>query len=200
MATLDAQDAGHKRRGRRLSDGGATARLYHAVCDARLSRILRVDLKSELFRYEIDEAALVAAQMMDGKLLLVSNVPDLDAATLIERYKALADIERGFKVLKSEIEIGPVYHRLPERIRAHATLCFMALILYRVMRQHLRAAHSPLSPERALEQLRRIQHHRVRLNQAEPISGISSISAGQGEVFQALKVRKPTIAEQLTLL
>ena len=30
------------------------------------------------------------------------------------------DIERGFKVLKSEIEIGPVYHRLPERIRAHA--------------------------------------------------------------------------------
>jgi hypothetical protein len=30
--------------------------------------------------------------------------------------QALADIERGFKVLKSEIQIGPVYHRLPERI------------------------------------------------------------------------------------
>jgi transposase len=37
-------------------------------------------------------------------------------------------------VLKSEIEIGPVYHRLPERIRAHASICFMALILHRVMR------------------------------------------------------------------
>ena len=51
-----------------------------------------------------------------------------------ERYRALADIERGFRVLKSEIEIAPVYHRLPERIRAHALICFLALVLYRVLR------------------------------------------------------------------
>ena len=31
-----------------------------------------------------------------------------------KRYKSLADIERGFRVLKSELEIGPMYHRLPE--------------------------------------------------------------------------------------
>ena len=42
--------------------------------------------------------------------------------------------------MKSEIEIAPVFHRLPERIRAHASICFMALILYRVMRQRLKAA------------------------------------------------------------
>lgn len=53
---------------------------------------------------------------------------------------ALADIERGFRVLKSEIEIAPEYHRLPQRIRAHAMLCFMALIVYRVMRQRLKLA------------------------------------------------------------
>jgi len=33
-----------------------------------------------------------------------------------------------------------VFHRLPERIKAHASLCFMALIVYRVMRQRLRLA------------------------------------------------------------
>ena len=59
---------------------------------------------------------------------------------MIQRYKSLADIERGFKVLKSEIEIGPVYRRLPERVRAHASICFMALILHRVMRSRLKAA------------------------------------------------------------
>jgi transposase len=37
----------------------------------------------------------------------------------------LADIERGFRVLKNELEIGPVYHRLPKRIRAHAAICFI---------------------------------------------------------------------------
>lgn len=93
---------------------------------------------------------------MDGKLLLVTNTKDLAPTDVVARYKALADIERGFKVLKSEIEIGPVYHRLPELIRAHASICFMALILHRIMRTRLRAAQTGLTPERALEQLHRI--------------------------------------------
>ena len=44
-------------------------------------------------------------------------------------YKSLADIERGFRVLKSDIEIAPVFHRLPDRIRAHALIFFLALVL-----------------------------------------------------------------------
>ncbi len=72
-----------------------------------------MDLKGELFSYAIDEKALKQAQLMDGKLMLVTNVKDLNPAEVVQRYKALADIERGFRVLKSEIEIAPVYHRLP---------------------------------------------------------------------------------------
>ncbi len=71
---------------------------------------------------------------MGGKLLLVTNSPDLSPPEVVRRYKSLADIERGFRMLKSEIEIGPVFYRLPDRIRAHASICFLALILYRVMR------------------------------------------------------------------
>ena len=67
--------------------------------------------------------------MMDGKLVLVTNVQDLKPAEVVSRYKALADIERGFRVLKSEIDIAPVHHRLSQRIRAHAMLCFVALIV-----------------------------------------------------------------------
>jgi transposase len=101
------------------------------VSDAHLARIIKVDLKSDLFTYQIDEAALARAQVMDGKLMLVTNVRDMTPAEVVQRYKSLADIERGFKVLKSEIEIAPVFHRLPERIKAHASICFMALIMYR---------------------------------------------------------------------
>lgn len=197
---LDGQEAGVKSRGRKLSDGGARARFYHAVCEAHLSKIIRVDLKSEWFSYSVDEQALAHARLMDGKLLLVTNVKDLEPGEVVSRYKSLADIERGFRVLKSEIEIGPVYHRLPDRIKAHAALCFMALILYRVMRQRLKQAHSGLSPERALEQLRRIQHHRITLNESEPMSGISGISTEQGGIYSDLKIKKPASGEQLTLL
>jgi transposase len=71
----------------------------------------------------------------------------------------MMDIERGFRVLKSEIGIGPVYHRLPERICAHAFICFIALVLHRVMRARLQKqpVEGVVSPERALMSLRRIQ-------------------------------------------
>ena len=197
---LDGQDAGEVRRGRKLSDSGAKARLYHEVCEAHLARIVKVDLKTELFSYTIDEAAQSQAEMMDGKLLLVTNVPDLKPAEIVSRYKALADIERGFRVLKSEIEIAPVYHRLPQRIRAHAMLCFIALIVYRVMRQRLKLAKSDLSPEKALAQLRRIQRHSVSINAGNPISGISTINDRQFKVFAALNLKKPTQDTQLNLL
>lgn len=201
---LDGQDGapdGTKvGRGRKLSDSGAKARLYHEVKEAHLAKIVKVDLKGELFSYAIDEKALQQAQLMDGKLMLVTNVNDLTPAEVVQRYKALADIERGFKVLKSEIEIAPVYHRLPQRIRAHAFVCFLALIVYRVMRQRLKLAESDLSPEKALSQLSRIQRHKVRINNAQPIEGISSINDLQAQVLESLKIKKPTQNAQMTLL
>ena len=201
VGKLDAQDAGVKARGKKLSDSGAKARLYHAVKDARLANIIRVDLKNERFAYEIDHDALALAQLMDGKLLLVTNTPDLSPQGVVDRYKSLADIERGFRVLKSEIEIGPVFHRLPERIKAHAAICFIALILYRVMRQRLSSADAPLSPERALEELQKLQRHQIRINQADrPVTGISRLSETQDRVFAALRLKKPTQPQQLSLL
>ena len=197
---LDGQDQGQVKRGRKLSDSGTKARFYHEVCEARLGKILKVDMPGELFSYAIDEDALKLARMMDGKLLLVSNVPDMSPQQVIARYKSLADIERGFKVLKSEIEIGPVYHRLPERIRAHASICFMALVLHRVMRMRLRAANTGITPQQALQSLKRIQHHRVSLNGAEPLSGVSSMSDEDSRMLKALKVKQPSTDRQLSLL
>jgi transposase len=197
---LDGQDSGAVQRGRKLSDSGAKARFFHEVAEAHLSKIIKVDLKSELFTYDIDETALKRVQMMDGKLLLVTNVADLSAREVVSRYKSLADIERGFKVLKSEIEIAPVFHRLPQRIKAHASICFMALILYRVMRQRLKLAGHNASPETALAQLRRIQRQSVSINQGAPISGISTINREQATMLAALNIKKPAPDAQMNLL
>ncbi|NDP39666.1 MAG: IS1634 family transposase [Rhodoferax sp.] len=197
---LDDQDQGAKKRGRKLSDSGTKARFYHAVLEAHLGKIIKIDMKAELFSYAIDEDALRLAEMMDGKLLVVTNVQDMTPDKVIERYKSLADIERGFKVLKSELEIGPVYHRLPERIRAHASICFMALILHRVMRMRLRSANTGVTPERALQSLKRIQHHRVSINGAPPLCGVSSMTTEQHQVLTALRVKQPSQFKQLSLL
>jgi transposase len=91
-----------------------------------------------------------------------------------------------------------VFHRLPERIRAHASICFMALILYRVMRQRLKLAGHAASPETALALLRRIQRQRGSINQDAPISGI--FNRDQAELLSAMNLRKPVPDTQLSLL
>ena len=192
VAKLDAQDAGQTAKGRKLSDAGAKARLYHEVIEARLGRIIEVDLKHEQLSWKVNEDHLAQARLMDGKLLLVTNVADLTPAEVVQRYKSLADIERGFHVLKSQIEIAPMFHRLPDRIRAHALICFIALVLHRVMRMRLKAAGSKASPERALALLRQLQRHRVHLADDQIVVGLSTISSEQAELFTSLKLPRPT--------
>ena len=122
----------------------------------------------------------------------MSNVADLSATEVVARYKSLADIKQGFKVFKSELEIEPAHHRLPGRIRAHAMICFMALLMQRVMRDRLRKApvDNIVSPERALCLLSRIQTHRVELAGQQPITGISTIDAQQAaSLVSSMSVR-----------
>jgi len=191
---LDAQDAGSRRRGRPLSDSGAKARFYHAVKDAHLAHLIKIDLQGEAFSFTIDEDKQRYLELLDGKLLLVTNT-DAPATEVVNRYKSLADIERGFRVLKSDIEIGPVYHRLPQRIRAHALVCFVALILYRVMRMRLKANNRDESPSRLLEQLRRIHQQTVKTIDGQTLHGLTEVTSAQKSLFAALQLPTPTPAD-----
>ena len=111
---------------------------------------------------------------------------------MVQHYKSLADIERGFRVLKSDIEIGPVYHRLPQRIRAHALICFVALVLYRVMRMRLKAAKRSESPSTLLESLKRIHQQTVETREGTTLTGLTEITPAQKSLFAALDLTPPT--------
>ena len=121
-------------------------------------------------------------------------------AELEKKAVEWADIERGFRVLKNEIEIGPVYHRLPQRICAHAAICFIALIMFRIMRTRLHGSKTRLSPGSALAALSRIQRHDAMINNTHPVTGLSTINKEQTEILSALRLKKPTLKTQLSLL
>lgn len=190
VARLDAQDEGKNPRGRRASDRGAYSRFTRAVAEAELTRFLKADFTADRFSWSVDEDALAEAALFDGKLALLTNAPDLAPADAVARYKALADIERGFRVLKSDIEIAPVHHRLPDRIRAHALICFLALVLYRVMRMRLKARGHSASPRTALDMLARIQKHTAHAG-TRALHGISRTTPQQLELFDAMNLPKP---------
>lgn len=187
---LDAQDAGISERGRRASDRGAYGRFVRAVAQAELTRFIKPRYDADRFSWDIDEAAIARAETFDGKLVLLTNIEDFAAARIVERYKSLADIERGFRVLKNDIDIAPVYHRLPDRIRAHALICFLALLLYRVMRMRLKQHGSAHSPKTAMAILRRIQKHRITIGK-HAYDGRSTATPEQLELLTALQIPQP---------
>ena len=119
-------------------------------------------------------------------------VRGLASTEVVERYRSLAEIERGFKVLKSDFEIAPVFHRLPERIKAHALICFLALVLHRVLRMQLKDASSTHSPQRVLEIVRRIQLHQVILPNHERAIGVGELDCVEREIFETLALETPT--------
>jgi len=190
VSKLDAQDQGKTARGRKASDRGAYSRFQRVVADAELTRYVQADFHADRFSYDINETAISAAERFDGKLVLLTNVTDFSADEIVSRYKSLADIERGFRVLKSDLDIAPVFHRLPDRIRAHALICFLALVLYRVMRMRLKANGSTHSPKTTLELLRRLQSHRVQIGN-QRLTGIGKTTPEQLNLFTALGIRQP---------
>ena len=190
VGKLDAQDAGKTSKGRRASDRGAYSRFTRAVAEAEMTRFLKADLNADRFSWSVDEDAAAQAELFDGKLALITNASDLSPAEAVGHYKGLADIERGFRVLKSDIEIAPVHHRLPDRIRAPAMICFLALVLYRVMRMRLKAKGHSASPKAALDLLARIQRHSAKIGE-RALEGLSTTTPEQLELFDTLDLPKP---------
>ncbi|MGH3587340.1 MAG: IS1634 family transposase, partial [Pseudonocardia sp.] len=83
-------------------------------------------------KLRIDRAAVTREAKLDGKYLLRTSDETLTAEDLALGYKALYEAERGWRDLKSTIDLRPVYHRRQDRIQAHVQLCWLALLLLRV--------------------------------------------------------------------
>jgi len=95
-----------------------------------LNRYLRTTPAGKL---RIDTAKIKAEENLDGKYLLRCSDPDLSAEDIALGYKQLLEVERGWRDMKQIIDLRPVYHRLEERIRAHVVLCWLALLLIRII-------------------------------------------------------------------
>ena len=81
----------------------------------------------------IDKAKITSEAKLDGKYMLRCSDPHLSAVDIALGYKQLLEVERGWRDMKQILDLRPVYHRLEERIRAHVVLCWLALLLIRII-------------------------------------------------------------------
>ncbi|MGB8380794.1 MAG: hypothetical protein WCG47_06005, partial [Dermatophilaceae bacterium] len=81
----------------------------------------------------IDAAAAAREAHLDGKWLLRTSDATLTTADQADAYKQLTAVEAGWRDLKSGLGLRPVHHRREDRIRGHVQLCWLALLLTRVI-------------------------------------------------------------------
>ena len=81
----------------------------------------------------IDHAAIRREQHLDGKWLLRTSDLTLTPDDLAAAYKQLIAVERGWRDMKGALGLRPVFHHREDRIRAHVQLCWLALLLIRVI-------------------------------------------------------------------
>jgi transposase len=130
------------------------------------------------------------AARFDGKYLISTTDPSLSAADVALGYKQLLDVERAFRTLKSTLELRPMHHRRPDRIRSHVLLCWLALLLVRLAENE-----SGDTWERLRDELEQI--HRVDLRSKDGrVRVVTELSAKQRKALSRLGIAPPRPVQQ----
>jgi hypothetical protein len=115
-----------------------------AVLDSRkVGKHFVLDIADGRFGFRRDGGKIADEARLDGLYVIRTSVPaeQLDAGQTVQAYKDLARVERAFRCLKTvDLDIRPIHHWNPDRVRAHVFLCMLA---YHV-EWHLRQALAPL--------------------------------------------------------
>jgi hypothetical protein len=105
-----------------------------SVCELRSHEVFgRYIRQTKTGKLCLDKAKVKAEEHFDGKYLISTSDEHISVEDVVLGYKQLFEIERVFRDMKHLIDIRPVYHRLPDRIKAHVLLCWLGMLLIRVM-------------------------------------------------------------------
>jgi transposase len=103
--------------------------------------------------YEIDQSVIENEEKYDGYCSVATNLED-DAKSILAVNSRRYKIEDCFRVLKTNFQSRPVYHRNKNRITAHFLVCYTALLIYRLLENKLENYGVHFTTENILETLR----------------------------------------------
>ena len=139
------------------------------------------------FTYRVDEAGKLTwtrkAQIIeqeasgDGWYLLHTNATPQNVSTeqTLARYKGLLEVEDAFREIKSYLEVRPVFHYRPDRVRNHARLCFLAYWISARLGKEWRMLHQRGEAPRILRRLQTIRVGVLQVNGATVRTALTQI-------------------------
>ena len=136
-------------------------------------------------KLKLNKGKMRSEAHFDGKFLISTPDDTLSTDDTVMGYKQLAEIERVFRDLKHTIDIRPVFHRLPDTIKAHVLLCWLAMLLIRIAEQETDETWQSI-----LTALQPLQMGICRTASGEPWQ-TSPITKAQRDLFTKLSLKPP---------
>lgn len=159
--------------------------LSSIVDNAHYKRYLRIRGEKPV----VDEEKVKRDEMYDGMFVLTTNT-NLSAMATVQAYRDLWQVELAFRQLKSEIEMGPIWHWKDRRIRAHIMICFLAFALRTVFYKKLKDEDPKMAYGDILDDVKAlkscnldVKSHRVRIR--------TELKPGAAKAFRAIGMRPP---------
>jgi transposase len=108
----------------------------------KMAKHIHLEITDESCSFSPNEESIAAEAALDGIYVLRTSLPDttLDQNDVVARYKSLADVERFFRTLNTELDVRPIRHRLADRVRAHM---FLRMLSYYIS-WHMKHALAPI--------------------------------------------------------
>jgi hypothetical protein len=108
----------------------------------KMAKHFTLTITDASFTFTRNTEAIAAEAALDGIYVLRTSLPEhtLGRDDVVLRYKNLADVERFFRTLNSELDVRPIRHRLADRVRAHM---FLRMLSYYIS-WHMKAALAPI--------------------------------------------------------
>ncbi|MFA7467611.1 MAG: IS1634 family transposase, partial [Desulfotomaculaceae bacterium] len=98
----------------------------------------------------LNEEKIRGEEKYDGYYSIVTSEKHLSDKEIRDIYKGLWEIEESFKIIKSEFKARPVFVKKDEHVVAHFLVCFVALVIMRVLEQMLKKKHTVRQIRKAL--------------------------------------------------
>lgn len=112
---------------------------------------------------ELNQEKIQEDKKWDGLKGYVTNT-NLKPEEIIENYKHLWQIEKAFRISKTDLKVRPIYHFRKRRIEAHICIAFVAYTIWKELERLLTEKKIDMSPKRAAE----LTHNMYELEYVPP--------------------------------
>ena len=139
---------------------------------------------------KINEQEWIRRIRFTGFVLLVAH-PDLphSAEDIVRLYRAKDTVEKDFQTIKDVVKLRPMYHHTDAKVRAHVTLCMLALLLERTIERRLKRSQTPRTAPACFEELRTCHLNLISSDCAiEPTYAATEPSQEQTAVLKSLRM------------